>query len=813
MVTQSNGTPAGNGARLLRVDARYSTIDIFSGHLKLGGRDPHGNTIDLTNYYLLRNGEPYLPVMGEFHYSRFPRRYWDEELRKIKAGGVDIVATYVFWNHVEEDEGCFDWTEDRDLRAFVQSCARHNLQAMVRLGPFNHGECRNGGLPDWLYGRSFRVRSTDERFLRYVRRLYGEISAQLGGLLFQDGGPVIGVQLDNEYMHAGAPWEVTFRQGTEWVPGGDEGEPYMRALKDIALEAGLAVPLYTCTGWVGSPVLEHELLPMQGGYAFTPWVPDPHYVQPPSGEFIFRDRHAAPLRVGTPRYTPAYYPYACCELGSGIQITYHHRPLVPAACVEAMAVVALGSGANIVGYYMYHGGSQPVGRHGYMNEFTVPRISYDFQAPIREYGQIAPSYRSLKLLHLFLHAFGHLLAPMGVVLPEGAAAIAPEDATTMRWAARVKDDSGFLFLINYQDHVRRQHYVDARFAVRLDAETVLIPREGGLVLMQDESAILPLNLMLGGVRLVYATTQPLTSLVMPDRLVYVFFAPAGMRAEYAFERAGYRECGAANAGIVEDQGRAYVTVEPGTASSITLIATTGETVQIITLTRTQAEQCWKHELWGQERLLLSDAAVLPQDGQLCLHSTGEATVELAVFPAPAEGLETASGRAAETEDGVFTRYTMRAEPVPAPLELLRNGRDWCAVRCPVDLLTRVHDIFLRIDYVGDIAEAYIDGRLVADNFYNGATWEIGLKRFADRLAQHGHELVLHVTPLRKDGSVLRYLPTGMAVRVESSDEGVAGIEAISAVVEYEIQAWRGGARELVAVQESLRSRGDTEEIT
>ena len=270
---------------------------LIAGHLKLGGANPRGQTIAVNSYYLLEDGQPVLPVMGEFHFSRFDPRYWEDELLKIKAGGVQIVATYVFWNHVEEDEGVFDWSGRNDLRRFVRLCGQVGLQAIVRLGPFAHGECRNGGMPDWLYGRPFALRSNDPRYLAYVERLYGQIAAQIDELLFKDGGAVIGVQLDNEYMHAGAPWETTYRQGTEWVPAGSDGASHMMKLKELALKVGLEVPLYTCTGWLRSPVPDGEMLPMQGGYAFTPWssrpglraaadprIPVPGSLPPPGAE-------------------------------------------------------------------------------------------------------------------------------------------------------------------------------------------------------------------------------------------------------------------------------------------------------------------------------------------------------------------------------------------------------------------------------------------------------------------------------------------------------------------------------------------------
>src|SRR5258708_2866695 len=201
-------------ARTLTLPAQAAPV--FSGHLKLRGTNPQGHSIEFTNYTMLQDGKPCIPVMGEFHFSRYPFQEWEDELLKMKCGGVNIVATYVFWIHVEEEEGVFDWSNNNNLREFVSLCGRHGLQVMVRIGPFAHGECRNGGIPDWLYGRPFQLRSNDGRYLKYVKRLYDAIGAQIDGLLFKDGGPIIGVQLDNEYMHAGAPWEVTFRQGTQW---------------------------------------------------------------------------------------------------------------------------------------------------------------------------------------------------------------------------------------------------------------------------------------------------------------------------------------------------------------------------------------------------------------------------------------------------------------------------------------------------------------------------------------------------------------------------------------------------------------------
>jgi len=773
------------------LDISQPLPEITPGQFKMGGRNPQGKTISLNNFYLELDGKPCIPVMGEFHYSRYPHAEWETELLKIKAGGVDIVATYIFWIHVEEEEGRFDWSGDNNLRKFVELCAAHGLQVLARIGPFAHGECRNGGLPDWLYGRTFAVRSNDERYLFYVKRLYHAIAAQLKGLLFKDGGPVTGVQLDNEFMHCGAPWEVTYRPGTQWVPSGSGGEEHMRILKRLAIEAGLEVPLYTCTGWTNSPVPDGEVLPMQGGYAFTPWSPDPNYRQPPSPEFIFRDRHREPVLNARPTYDGLRYPYFTCEQGGGIQDTYHHRPIVPAAATEGMAVVQLGSGANLVGYYMYHGGSQPTGRHAWMNEFTVPRISYDFQAPLGEFGQFKPSFAGLRLVHLFLKDFGSLLAPMPVILPDDAASLTPENTFTPRFSVRTRGNSGFLFFCNYQDHVEMLDQKDLRIHLRIEHEIISIPHKKGLVIQKNASAILPFNLAMEGVLLKYATAQPLARLEGDGSVDYFFFTPPGMEAEYALDRSTYASLVVKHCTLVEENGITYLTAEPGFDCLVTITKADGSQVRLLTLTRAQAEMCSSQMLWGRQRLIISDAWAVVDGEELQLFSSGQKQVELYIYPAPALGdkLASSAGRFKGKTEGIYTHYTLKVPKKEIKLSVEHPAEDRAAaaaVHLPKGTFIDGHGAALRlkIDYAGDTGEAYIDGKLIADNFYNGTPWEIGLNRFAAQL--ENNELLILIQPLEKTSSALRYIPTGMAFRKEANRDHLAEIKSIGAVVEQKI---------------------------
>jgi beta-galactosidase len=756
---------------------------ITGGALRLGGTNPQGETLAFTNYSMTRNGHPTIPVMGEFHYSRFPHQYWEEELRKIQSGGVSIVATYLFWNHIEEEEGNFDWSGDRDIRAFIEICGLLGLEVVLRCGPFAHGECRNGGLPDWLYGRAIAVRSTNEQYLDYVRRFFKEIGKQVTGLLFKDGGPVIGLQLENEYMHAGAPWEVTYTQGSEFVPAGSDGSTHLQVLKQLAIEASLIMPIYSCTAWGGSPVPENDFLPTHAGYAFTPWVLDPLYEQVPTAEFLFLDRHAQPRIAGKIAYDTARYPYVYSELGGGIQMTYPHRPVVSPACIQALAIVALGSGTNWLGYYMYHGGSNPVGKHFYLNEYTVPRISYDFQAPLGEYGQANASYHHLRLLHLFLQECGEMLALMPVSLPENHQQLTPDHTQTARYAVRHKASSGFIFLNNYQDHVEMQNHENIRLCLKLPGETLVIPQHGGLRVHKNVSAILPFNLHLAqGVLLKYATAQFVTKLSKAQQTTYIFFAPEGMEAEFALDRTTYQAVEVTEGVHTEAHERDYFKVKPGLACQVHITALDGTSLQIFVLTQEQALTLWKIDLWGEERLLLANGLVLNKQEKLDLFWKGEKEVHLAIYPTLPPDVVSSADLHAEILEGAFSRYTLTVPERVVPLEVLPINAQTTRIRIPAHALDGLHDAFLRIDYLGDVGSLYLDGHLINDNFASELPWEIGLKRFLT--PDRDRELILHISPLAQDDPKQRYLRKKIAARAATSGEELLEVFSISAIPEY-----------------------------
>ena len=718
--------------------------EIKTGHLKLGGTSPDGGSIDVNSYYMTVDGKPSIPVMGEFHYSRYPAEQWEEQILKIKAGGVNVIPTYVFWNIHEEVEGIYDWKGNRDLRRFVELCQKCGVQTIVRVGPFCHGEIRNGGLPDWLFAKPLEIRSNDVNYLYYVKRLYSEIAKQLKGLYYKDGGPIIGIQIENEHQHSAAPWAInylgapkdmtsaTYDAGITMVgvsvqdqkiTTADLGNLHMKTLKDMAEEVGMITPLYTATGWGNAAIIDDEVIPVTAAYTYPFWA-KPHMSPFCKFKDIQKNPDYAPVRYDTSKY-----PSFTAEMGVGIQMIYSNRPIVTAEAAEALMVRSLGSGANGIGYYMYHGGSTPKQNNGvgFLSDeaMGVPKISYDFQAPIGEFGRVRDSYQYLRILHLFLQEFGHLLAPMQTVLPEGCEEITPANRETLRHAVRVKDNSGFVFMTNFQDHdTARIDQTDLQLALKLKDETLMIPANGTFTLKKDVSAILPFNLDMNGALLKYATAQLLTRIDDNGKEHYIFCAPEGLQPEYRFDKTTLKS------------GKEYYKPVPDVKSTFTVTSKEGKKVMITTLTREQALNLVKLD----NRVLITKATVLPEEGRCTLLSLGENQIDYILYP---------------SKQG-WKQQTIEVEEVQPVMEWKKVGSRRMVVHVEQPDYPQVHEYFLNIHYTGDVAMAFMNGYLELDHFYYGAPWTIGLKRFRSQLEKY--DMNFYIRPLRKDAPYLNDLP-------------------------------------------------------
>ena len=638
--------------------------------------------------YLTCNGSPILPIMGEFHFSRYPEKEWRSALENMKLGGVEIAATYVFWIHHEEAEGEWDFSERRNLKAFLNCCREVGMKVWLRIGPWAHGECRNGGFPDWLVEKERRgeltLRTDDPQYLRYVDVFFTKIAEQADGYMHKDGGPVIGIQIENEYGHAGGPSDR------------EEGMAHMRTLRAMAENKGLTVPYFSATGWGGAYVPE-SFLPVLGGYVDAPWANHTHELAA-SENFLFQPFHddaniASDFAEGQSGFTfdTSKSPYLTAELGGGLQVTAHRRTYPYPEDIEAQTICMLGAGANLIGYYMYHGGVNPDGKYstlqeskatGYANDLPVK--SYDFQTCLRENGLPSESYYRLRKHHVFIKNTEELLAPAKAYLPENIPGPAgAEDMETLRAAFRYNEaaDCGFLFINNHQ---RKRKMTEKRITPEAPLKFAVPSGEGEkkqivfdrLCVRTDAILVLPYNLpvVIQGEELRLCRTN--ASFLGCFGEIYYFYTEEDPEDVY-FEWSDGKD----HAGAVK-------------------ILTTHDAEHFL----------YTGDEDGGKVSLLPDLN-FTEAGEVQMKDTGQA----------AESIQNVYGR---------------TEPEVYELTLKYGKR-------PADTLTE--DVWLELDFGGDCARLYQDGKLLDDWFSNGEVWRVALKRYG-----YPTKLTLELDPFKPD---------------------------------------------------------------
>lgn len=653
---------------------------LLINHLNMGGKNPKGEEINVTSRYFTRNGKPWIGVMGEFHFSRYSRENWHRELAKMKAGGITIVSTYLFWIYHEEIEGKMDFGGDNDIRAFIEECKDVGLDVVIRIGPWAHGECRNGGFPDWLLKKDYKLRDNNEEYLAVVKKWYQSIYNEVKGLFYKDGGNIIAVQIENEFV--------------------DNAE-HLAKLKEIAVECGFIAPIYTVTGWnsaSGAKIPVDEVMPVFGGYCEAPWENHMNRLSPSPHYFFNRMRNDSAIGTDLIAKTQSdgwqlpyeRYPFATCELGGGIEVTHHRRPIIKPMDIYAVSLVKLGDGNNLVGYYMYHGGTNKIGElstfnetkaTGYPNDYPI--LSYDFQAPLSEYGEVREQYGLLNMLHMFVNDFGEEFAPMIAV--DSGNTVAADDTNSLRYGMRTNGKSGFVFVNHYQ---RLTELADIENAV-ISAGNVEFPP---IDVKGEVSFFMPFNMKMGDSVLEYATAQPLCK--YDD--TYFFAEIPNIKAEYKFSK------GSANIVTVPFENAKYMRKLNGT-------------VYI-------GGGCNLYEENGQIHSV--------EDGEyICQKWNGSEFETLKI------------GQSAKQSNVEITGVE-NAPFEPKYKEELCIGGERKLTWKKINVDGRYG--FAKIDYVGDVAQIYADGELVADDYYYGKTWRVPCKLL------YGKECYMVISEMKDD---------------------------------------------------------------
>lgn len=675
------------------------------------------------NKYMLKDNKPWFPIMGEIHYSRVSKEDWKESIYKMKAGGVQLVSCYNIWIHHEEIKGEYDFTGDRNLHDFVQACKDCNVYLMLRIGPWSHGEVRNGGFPDWLLKEGYEVRTNDPRYLAEVKNYYIKIYEQVEGFLLKDGGPIIGLQIENEYGHCGGL-------------NGDEGQLHMRNLYEIAKEIGFEVPIYTATGWGGA--VTGGLLPVMGGYCEAPWDQRITEIEP-SGNYIFtheRNDHNIGSDHGFGEgitFDINEFPYLTAELGGGLQVTEHRRPVATGTDIGAMSMVKLGSGVNLLGYYMYHGGTNPDGKLTTLQESksvgdynNLPVLSYDFNAPLKEYGQISDSFKEIKLLSTFIADFGSELCEMPAVISADNP-LNQNNFKDLRYSVRHNGREGFLFINNYQRRYQMAEHKEVTLSIQLENEVIQFP---SFDVKNKDYYFFPINMKIGNGILKTALATPLCKLEN-EVITYVFYTDK--EANYQLE---------------------------GDISN----------TKIITLSKEEAKNSYKIIL-DKDYLFISDSLVMKVDQGIQV--SGLMKPRFKVYPDLSITPNEFNKVAMEGEFFVYESNIDEKKIIPC-FELLESTAEKNSYRIHIEYPEEIiEDGFLHISYGGDRGKLYVNDKFRADNFYTGQKWEVSLKKF-----NFPKVFIVELYPLDNDARI--FLETWPSMKDGRSCE----LLSIEAHVEY-----------------------------
>ena len=311
----------------------------------------------------LLDGAPFTILSGAVHYFRVVPEYWEDRLKKLRACGFNTVETYVAWNLHERREGEFDFSGGLDVVRFIETAAALGLKVILRPGPYICSEFEGGGLPSWLHNYpNMRIRCNDPLYLEKVRPYYRELFCRIAPYLCTNGGPIIMVQIENEYGSYG------------------NDHAYMRAVADIYRENGIDCLLFTSDG-PSDFMIEGGTLPEYPAVM--------NFGSRPAEAFAA----VARLHPGQPPMCGEFWCGWFDHWGEE-----HHTRTPEETVRDLRTMLDMGASFN---FYMFHGGTN----FGFLNGANyggrvagyAPTVtSYDYCAPLSEAGDMTPTFFAVR---------------------------------------------------------------------------------------------------------------------------------------------------------------------------------------------------------------------------------------------------------------------------------------------------------------------------------------------------------------------------------------------------------------------------------
>ena len=316
--------------------------------------------ITIEGAHFVRAGKPHQIISGSMDFQRIPRAYWQDRLRKARAMGLNAITTYVYWNLVEPTPGQFDFSGGNDVAAFVRMAQNEGLDVIVRPGPYVCAEWEAGGFPAWLFADPhLHVRTQDPVYLQAVDGYFRRLGRELSPLMAAHGGPVIAVQVENEYGSYG------------------DDRTYMEDIRQALVRAGLGTDILFTSD--GADELRNDTLP--GVLAVVNFG---------TGEAKGAFAKLAAFRPGQPKMAGEYWAGWFDHWGEA-----HAQTDAKLQARELAWMLQQGYSLNL---YMFEGGTS----FGFMNganfqgnpsdHYAPQTTSYDYDAPLDEAGRPKPKF-------------------------------------------------------------------------------------------------------------------------------------------------------------------------------------------------------------------------------------------------------------------------------------------------------------------------------------------------------------------------------------------------------------------------------------
>lgn len=319
------------------------------------------HTFAIAGNQFVLDGRPFQIISGEMHYARIPREYWRDRLKKARAMGLNTISTYVFWNAHEPKPGVYDFSDRLDAAAFIRMAQAEGLYVILRPGPYSCAEWDLGGFPAWLLADpDIVLRSNDEKFLAPAERWLKRLGQELAPLQLARGGPILAVQVENEYGSFG------------------KDKAYVLRIRDALRHAGFTdALLFTADG--GDELADGTLPDLPAAVNFG------------TGEARTEIPKLQKFRPGAPVLNSEYWTGWFDHWGE-----HHHTTDANQQAQEIDWMLSQGYSINL---YMFHGGTS----FGFMsganwdhNNYEPDVTSYDYDSPVTESGALTKKFYAFR---------------------------------------------------------------------------------------------------------------------------------------------------------------------------------------------------------------------------------------------------------------------------------------------------------------------------------------------------------------------------------------------------------------------------------